>query len=80
MCFQLEGQEDHRQALARPLGVPDQPLLELAVSDPLNRLVDRPELLIAADFLDLLLGVGIDLENDEMGQQVQQTGWLQQAP
>ena len=72
------GQPHHRQALAGALRVPDQALLLGPLGDPVHRLVDGPELLIAADLLNPPPAVGIGLEDNEMCQQVQQPRRLQQ--
>ena len=77
MGLQLQGQEHHRQALARPLCVPDQALLLFPLGDAIHRLVDGSELLIAADLLDRLSGVGTDLKDDKVGQKVQESRGLQ---
>src|SRR5690606_18842670 len=47
---------------------------------PVHRLIDRAELLIAADFLDLVSALLVHLEHYEMRQQVQQARRLAQAP
>ena len=49
---QLLRGEDHQQRLARPLEVPDQPLLRPPGDDPLDDLVGALVLLVAADDLD----------------------------
>ena len=68
--FQLERGEDHREALARALGVPDEPGAVLALHHALHHLVDGAVLLVAADLFDGL--AALRLEHDEVGQDVEQ--------
>ena len=75
--FQLQRREHHRQTLARALGVPDQPRLVLPIEHPLDHLVHGPELLVAADLLGGHAVAG--LEDDEVGEDVEQPGGLQQG-
>ena len=73
VCLQLQRQKHHGQALAGTLGVPNQASVVLAVDDPFGDLIHRPELMIAADLLNGGAGIRVGLEDDEMGQQIQQS-------
>ena len=77
MPLQLQHGVGHGQALARSLGVPDQPATVLPIADPFDDAVHRPVLLIAAQLLHRALVTG--LEDGEVGQQIQDPPGVQHA-
>ncbi len=73
VAAQLEGQPQHREALARPLRVPDDaaPLARfLRLSNAPQRLVRGHELLVAGQLADG--AAALDLEHDEVADDVEQ--------
>ena len=73
VAAELEGQPQHRQALARPLRVPDDaaPLARFPRRpDPPQRLVHGHELLVAGQLADS--AAALDLEHDEVANYVEQ--------
>ena len=73
-------QEGHGEALARALGVPDDPaaLARLACQQPVDSTLDRPELLVAGCHLDRRAGVD-GHEGDEVVHDVEQVDRVEHA-
>ena len=75
MQSQLVGGEDHQQAFARTLEVPDETLANLPLDDPLNNLVHRFILLVATNDFDFAFAL-VGGERSEILSDVEHNRWL----
>ena len=79
IAAELERQPEHRQALPRPLRVPDDPAARTRLSrrpDPPQRLVHGDELLVAGQLADG--PATVDLEHDEIAHDIEDVARLEE--
>ena len=80
VAAELEREPEHRQALPRPLRVPDDSAPRARLPgrpDPAHRLVDGDELLVAGQLSDG--PAAVDLEHDEVPHDVEEVSWFEQS-